>query len=241
MAEVSWLEQCQTDVPADDDWLGPHERARLDALRVAKRREDWRLGRWTAKHAVAAYLGLAADVRALAAIEIRPADTGAPEVFLDDRRASVSISLTHREGRAVCASAPAGTVLGCDLEMIEPRSDAFLSDYFTAKEQELVARSAHDERFVTTALLWSAKESTLKALREGLRLDPRQVQVELSADAGGAGSADGWRRLLTSYEWRNFRGWWRRDRESLLTLVSGSEAGPPWRLATPSQRLKQAK
>ncbi len=237
--DVFCFEQCQADVLADDDWLGPPERARLSSLRVPKRRQDWRLGRWTAKHAVAAYLGLAADVRALAAIEIRPADSGAPEAFLDDRPASVSISLTHREGHAVCAAAPAGNAIGCDLEMIEPRSEAFVSDYFTGEEQELVERSAQAERFLTVALLWSAKESTLKALREGLRIDPRQVAVDVSAAAGDSPSAVGWYPLLTSYQQQTFHGWWRRDGEFVLTLVSEPECAPPTRLPViPTNRPK---
>jgi 4'-phosphopantetheinyl transferase len=229
--EVFWLEQRQADVPGDDVWLGPGERERLATLRVPKRREDWRLGRWTAKHAVAAYLGLAADVPSLAAIEIRPADSGAPEIFLAEQPGPVSISITHREGRAVCAAGPNTAAIGCDLELIEPRSEAFVSDYFTSREQELVAQSVQDDRFVTAALLWSAKESTLKALREGLRIDTRQVEVELQRDAAGCASTDGWHPLLTSYEQQPFHGWWRRDGEFVLTLISEPASSPPTRLS----------
>ncbi len=39
-----------------------------------------------------------------------------------------------------------GVELGCDLEVIEPRSEAFLSDYFTAEEQALVARAHATDR-----------------------------------------------------------------------------------------------
>ncbi len=123
--------------------------------------------------------------------------------------------------------------------MIEPRSDAFVSDYFTDKEQELVARSAQDERFLMIAALWSAKESTLKALREGLRIDPRQVAVELQANPGDGSSAGGWRPLLTSYQQQTFHGWWRRDNNFVLTLVSEPECDPPTRVPiTPTNRPK---
>ena len=67
--------------------------------------------------------------------------------------------------------------MGCDLEMIEPRSDAFVADYFTVEEQALVARASAADRSRLLALLWSAKESALKALRAGLRLDTRCVIV----------------------------------------------------------------
>ena len=53
---VFWLEQTEADVPPSNDWLGPAELDRCNAFRFAKRRNDWRLGRWTAKCALAAYL-----------------------------------------------------------------------------------------------------------------------------------------------------------------------------------------
>ena len=59
--DVYWLEQSEADVPTADDWLSENEVARLNSLRVAKRRADWRLGRWTAKCAVAASLKLPGD------------------------------------------------------------------------------------------------------------------------------------------------------------------------------------
>ena len=70
-----------------------------------------------------------------------------------------------------------GAELGCDLEIIEPRSDAFVADYFTTEEQALIARASAADRPRLLALLWSAKESALKALHEGLRLDTRCVIV----------------------------------------------------------------
>jgi 4'-phosphopantetheinyl transferase len=53
--DVYWLDQTQADVPAGDEWLCAREAACLARLRFAKRRADWRLGRWTAKRALAAY------------------------------------------------------------------------------------------------------------------------------------------------------------------------------------------
>ena len=141
---VQWLEQRAADVPADDGWLSPLERAHLDGLRFPKRRADWRLGRWTAKHALARCLQL--EIGPLAGIEIRPAASGAPEVFLANRPVLVSISLSHRAGVAACAVAPAGAMLGCDLELLEPRSDAFLADYFAAAEQQLIVTSPSADR-----------------------------------------------------------------------------------------------
>ncbi len=68
---VYWLEQAEADVPSGNDWLHAGELDRLNHMRFAKRRADWRLGRWTAKHAVAFCLHLPLDRRSLTAIEIR--------------------------------------------------------------------------------------------------------------------------------------------------------------------------
>jgi hypothetical protein len=46
---VHWLEQTEADVPAENDWLSANEAVCLNSMRFAKRRNDWRLGRGTAK------------------------------------------------------------------------------------------------------------------------------------------------------------------------------------------------
>jgi hypothetical protein len=57
--------------------LAPAERAHLARLKVAARRADWRLGRWTAKLATAACLRVPA-----AMVELRAAPDGAPEALV---------------------------------------------------------------------------------------------------------------------------------------------------------------
>src|SRR5271165_2972878 len=221
--DVYWLEQAESEVPAEDHWLSASEAARLNAMRFAKRRADWRLGRWAAKRAVAAYLDVPRHLQALANIEIRPAPSGAPEVFILDTPAPASISLSHRDGTALCAVAPSGVALGCDLELVEPRSDAFIADYFTAEEQALVARMSLEDRPRLLALLWSAKESALKALGAGLRLDTRSLVVNPFPSSC---DFDGWSRLMVRYsdgrvpEGHVFHGWWQREHNLLRTVVA---------------------
>src|SRR5271167_163342 len=101
--QVFWLEQDATEVREEPDWLSAAEVVRLANLHVPKRHLDWRLGRWTAKLAVAAYLKLPSGPSTLKAIEIRAAASGAPEAFFEQRPAPVAISISHREGRAACA------------------------------------------------------------------------------------------------------------------------------------------
>ncbi len=217
--QTGWLEQTAADVPASDDWLGGREAALLSRMRFPKRRTDWRLGRWTAKLAVAAYLNLPADQQDLAAIEILPAASGAPEVFVSGQATAVAISISHRDGVAVCSVASPGVALGCDIEVAEPRGDAFTTDYFTAAEQLLISQTTVALRPAVLALLWSAKESVLKALTLGLREDPRCVAISVRGAVTQDGDA-GWRPLEASYAGETFQGWWRRTGTVISTLVA---------------------
>ncbi|HTX39741.1 MAG TPA: 4'-phosphopantetheinyl transferase superfamily protein [Bryobacteraceae bacterium] len=223
--DVYWLEQSVDDVPLEDWWLSGNERTRLAGLRFPKRRADWRLGRWTAKCALAAYLEPAGECAPLAEWELRPGPLGAPEAFFHQRPMALAISLSHSHGRALCAVAPPGAEIGCDLEAVEPRSAAFLADYFTVEERLLADRAppANRDRLVT--LLWSAKESALKALGCGLRLDTRSVH---GVPTGfGAAPAGQWRALSVATGATTYGGWWREARHIVRTVVAEP---PPLRL-----------
>jgi 4'-phosphopantetheinyl transferase len=134
----------------------------------------------------------------------------------------------------MCAVALAQASLGCDLEMVEPRSSAFVGDYFTANEQALVERELVEERPLLITLLWSAKESALKALHQGLRLDTRCMDVNLDSAAPHAADgrqnpypvsllapvSDCWCPLQVRYAGdRVFRGWWRQADHLVRTVV----------------------
>ena len=245
--DVFWLQQTEADVPPDNDWLSAYELSCLSALRFPKRRADWRLGRWTAKHALALHLGMGSDRQALANTEIRAAASGAPEAFIANWPANAAISISHCNGNSICAIAPPGTALGCDLELVEPRSKAFTTDYFAPAEQALVADTTAADRDTLITLLWNAKESALKALHQGLRLDTRSVVVTLPdsliplthhqytiTNPGGAVQEDlsGWRTLEVSCpSCRIFHGWWRKCNNLLLSLVADPAAESPIALA----------
>ena len=215
---IYWLEQNQTDVPPGDGWLGGREMEVLSQLRIPKRRADWRLGRWTAKIALATRHQMPRHHEALAGIQIVAAASGAPEVT--DPRLRSAISLSHSGAVAACAVADAGTDLGCDVEAVTPRSPAFLEDYFTPAEQHLAARSSGEVRCGLVTLMWSAKESTLKALRCGLRADTRSVCTIAIGNAGI--TAAGWQPLVTIHEsGRSFSGWWRQAGGLIHTVVAG--------------------
>ncbi len=221
--EVYWLAQNGGDVPLQEDWLSPSERCVLSRLAVAKRRADWQLGRWTAKLAIAAYHRLSLRPEVLARIEVRAADSGAPEAFLENRRAPFPISLSHSGGVGFCAIGAGGTAIGCDVESVAPRSRGFIEDYFTAEEQEMVWRSPAAGRDFLSTLIWSAKESALKAMHCGLRADTRTV----TASPRGLGRrADTEWQALTVRETGgiSYDGWWRDDRGCTWTVVTGRQS-----------------
>jgi|SRR5271165_2569851 len=244
---VHWMEQSESDVPVVDDWLSDSEAVRMRSFRFAKRRADWRLGRWTAKSAVAASLNWPTDRLSLKKIEISQAATGEPEATIRDRAAKVTISISHREGIAICAVAPGSVKLGCDLEIIETRSDAFIADYFTRKERGLIAQNHGSQRRLLVSLLWSAKESALKALHVGLRADTRSVEVtELDLQGHCYGETDtrstednvsselsnisgaNWRALQVQCAGgTDFWGWWQHRNNIVRTMVANPPPTPP--------------
>jgi 4'-phosphopantetheinyl transferase len=228
---VYWLEQSEADVPAENDWLSANETGRLNGMRFAQRRADWRLGRWTAKRALSVCLNVPAHPHVLNNIEICATPSGAPEVFFDSQPAAVTISLSHRCGVAVCAVAMSHVKLGADLEKIEPRSDVFVADYFTLEEQALVEHASASDRDRLLALLWSGKESALKALREGLRLDTRSVIVIPCAPSFGC---NGWNELRVRHPGDQvFHGWWQYADNIVRTVVAVPPPHSPVRLRIP--------
>jgi len=127
--------------------------------------------------------------------------------------------------------------MGCDLEMVEPRSDEFVADYFALEEQALVARASASDRDRLLALLWSAKESALKALRAGLRLDTRCVVV---APFAPSYDLNGWSRLLVRYTGelgaggQVFHGWWQYEDHRVRTVVAAPPPDSPIPLTIPA-------
>lgn len=219
------------EVPSGDGWLGRREQEVLAGLRFAPRRADWRLGRWTAKQALSRWRdgGAGASLTDSAALEILAAEDGSPGAWLDGAPLDAALSLSHRAGSGLAAATEPGLLVGCDLEIVEQRSDGFVRDFLRAEEQEAVAARAPHERPLAANLAWCGKECALKALRTGLRLDTREVRVDLAAslgdpDRGSAADAD-WRRLVAAAPGLDVVGaGWRREGDRLLAWIAATRA-----------------
>lgn len=218
---------------APEGLLHPLEAAQLAGLRVVKRRREWLLGRWTAKHLVRMYLAHQGEqaLPALATVVIRTAAEGAPYVALASSasgavdglvRLPLSLSISHSGDRAFCALVDeAGVTVGADIERIEPRQAGFVAQFFTPTEQAAVARAAADQREAIITAIWSAKEAVLKALHLGLRVDTRRLNCLPTF----APDAEGWWSLFLDVDglplWptRRWHGRWRIDEGFVQTLV----------------------
>jgi 4'-phosphopantetheinyl transferase len=238
LTSMYWLTQKLVDVPENDDWLMHNEIICMNKLCFPKRRAEWRLGRWTAKCAllnvVPAPCGRLSDLKSLILnnarqtgrttneyfpqIEIRGAADGAPEAFVNDKLIPIALSISHRNEIGFCVINPFGFAVGCDVEMVESRSVDLVADYFTTEEQRLIAQAPEQDRHWLATLIWSAKESTLKALRQGLRLDTRRVVV----DFDNTGNDEDWNPLIArqTETSRTFHGWWRIDGKFVQTIVA---------------------
>ena len=216
-----WVRQRLADVALGDDWLAAAEHAHLATLRVPKRRADWRLGRWTSKRVVTRLAG-DGELRRIAILA--DAD-GAPAAWRDGVRLPLTVSISHAAGHGFCVAAPVPCALGCDIEAVAERSAAFVRDYFTPAEQAALAGADACQRAAVATLLWSAKEAALKALREGLRLDTRALEVTLQSGA----PLDAWQAMTVVFRDANqrFAGWWRREDDVVLTVASSLPLGAP--------------
>jgi 4'-phosphopantetheinyl transferase len=210
--QIRWFDESEAGVPSHDHWLSSNEIQWQSGFRFPKRRNEWRLGRWIAKCAVAASID---HSPAFSEIEVRPSPCGAPEVSYAGAPLPVSISISHRAGRACCALANGSLSIGCDLEVVEPRSPAFLSDYFTPEEECFLNQFPHVEQSRVATLLWSAKESALKALRTGLRADTRSVSVHMR----GTGRPD-WQPYTARHAGGVLYGWWCSVGQELRTVAA---------------------
>lgn len=162
-----------------EKFLSPQERERLTSLRFQKRRQEWLHGRWVAKHLIQRVLSDFGELT-LSEISIENRADGSPWVFVKGEEVQGELSISHREGWA-CAAFSQNTEisLGIDVEKIEKRDPAFYMDYFTDREKVNRALISEMSEEMYYTFLWSTKEAALKALKLGLRIDTRKIEILL--------------------------------------------------------------
>jgi 4'-phosphopantetheinyl transferase len=216
------------------DLLSKDEKNIFNMLKTEKRRHDWLLGRWTAKHLVQQVaqekLGRAIPLTGFS-ILARP--DGSPQVIWEQPQPApgfdCTISISHSAGVSFCALVEeADWPLGADVELIQPRITGFASDYFTADEQALVERCAEAWRPTLVTAIWSAKEAVLKALRVGLKQDTRSVSCLVEPIESSPGDwtpfAIQWENSLLKRTAPPLTGRWQIQEGFVLTLAVYSNA-----------------
>jgi 4'-phosphopantetheinyl transferase len=226
--DTGWLSRRRADLDAGDRWLGENERRAAARLTVDKRRGDWLLGRLTAKAAIAAWLRAAPD-----RVEILAAPDGAPEASLDGAPLPLSVSISHRGDRALAAVTAAPGVVGCDLELVEPRSGAFVREWLAASEQRVLRTCGEGEHALLANVFWAAKEATAKVLRLGLALNVRRAVVTLSADRLEP-PAQRWETLRVDWSDGSYAptlGWWRTEPGWVMVIAGRPASAEPRELS----------
>jgi 4'-phosphopantetheinyl transferase len=142
-------------------WLTPTERARLDSLGSAARRDSFLAGRWLARDALRQW-------RHAAALPVLAVDDSGACRVADGGAGFVSIS--HGAGRVACAVAD--VPVGVDLESLaRPRDAVALAEVVHGPAQrEQLAQRPPSERAELFLRLWTLKEAWLKARGQGLDL-----------------------------------------------------------------------
>ncbi|NTW02099.1 MAG: 4'-phosphopantetheinyl transferase superfamily protein [Oscillochloris sp.] len=237
---IDWLIVERSALPWPQRVLAPAELERYTALRTEKRRLDWLLGRWTAKQLVQQHLRQHGVDLPPEAIMVLSDPDGAPRIMpwgvalaiphLSAALEALQISISHTEGRALCAlmtstsaatcHAHAPNALGADIEQIAARGAGFAEAYYTAEEITLLATTPADQYDTLATAIWSAKEATLKLTRHGLRVDTRAVTCLPTSHR-----PDDWApiSISTTLTTKMITGWWRRIDSSVITIAASAE------------------
>lgn len=223
---MDWLVQSEQDISTPPNlFLSRKEQVKFDSLRFLKRRNDWLVGRWTAKQLLVAVLEREQNGSIPAqAIEIFNGVDGAPRVYFNDEPLALNLSISHSHGYALCA-VDTGS-LGADLEWIEPREECLVNDFFTASEQAQVRTSAAIQRDRLVTAIWSAKEAGSKALHKGLTIDTRTLEVGISTTAQGSEEWEPFELTVRLENQTPLHGWWRETEGLVLTLAGTRKQQP---------------
>lgn len=155
-------------------WLSDRELARITRA-VTKRRQEFILGRYVAKTALAVWNRGAA----LGAFTIVP---GAFEQPVVDEPSGADVTLAHTADVAVAIAHARGHPMGVDVERVDAERVEVLRTQVARDEIQALPYREPEALF----LIWSAKEALSKALRCGLTCPFEILAVsEVHAEAGG--------------------------------------------------------
>lgn len=170
------------------NWGCDAEIEHYNALHFEKRRNDWMLGRITAKELVQnTWMKYLKKTVSLNEIQIVNDYFGKPQILLninnDWKLISQSLSISHCHNIAVCSllsDAPAQNI-GIDLEYINDRPALFAETFMHKEELKQLEKVKYKQAYnCALTSLWSLKEAFLKAVGVGLRINTKKINCDLS-------------------------------------------------------------
>lgn len=147
--------------PGSSTILDTRERWRAGRFHFERDRSRFVARRSFLKRVLAGYVGVAPDD-----IRLGTTMTGKPQLAT---RGGVSFNASHSDGLAVVAVA-AGAAVGVDVEHVRPIADAtdLAERFFTRQECDEVRTAQGSRSWELFLVLWTRKESLLKAMGTGL-------------------------------------------------------------------------
>ena len=180
------MEGCVMALAEASESLGEHaltegERQECTLLPTSPQRADYQASRLAAKRAIAWSTpacfreGAADDAETLRRVSVRRREGTTPRVRVqnsggDWSAASMVLSLAHRDGHAVAATAPPGARVGVDVERVGSVAHSYIR-YFASDAE--CSRGPED-----AASLWALKEAAWKALGLAPNLPFHALELE---------------------------------------------------------------
>lgn len=158
--------------------LSDVERVRAARFHREQDRIRFVTGCWLLRGAVGGLLGTAP---AAVPVDRRCDQCGEPHGRPRIAGSSVDVSVTHSGTRVGVALSVAGPV-GLDLEEVVPMPGGIAWSMLAPAERAALRRLPEADRPTGFLRIWTRKEAALKAVGEGLRIPPDQVEVARPGD-----------------------------------------------------------
>ncbi len=149
-----------------------HEHSQFGQLKFDRRRKSYLLGRLAAKQAVGALTG----IQRMDTIWIDSGVFTHPVVKLEGHP-NIGTSISHCNTLGIALAYPEAHPLGVDLELIDEARLDILEKHSTERERQFFAALGYNKP-ISYTILWTIKESLSKALRTGLTVDLKLLEIK---------------------------------------------------------------
>ena len=173
------------------------------------KKEDWLVGRYSAKEAVHNYFldNFQKDFK-LNKIEIIRKKINKPIYKLPIKeKIKTNISISHCDGFAVgvISESKKDGLVGVDIEKIRNFKYALLKEFLSKEELEHIKKAKCSSQPFLATLFWSIKESYLKAIGRGLVYHPKFIELKINLEDKICELYDKNKKIPAKIEWQVFK------------------------------------